>query len=201
MRYLFAAVFAALVSFAQPAAAKDDRMIDAEAPGAPPAGKALVVFMRPSSYGGLVKATVYDVKKDKDVFIGISSAKTQIAYVAEPGDHLFMVVGENADFVDAKLQAGKTYYVLLKVRPGVLKARFSLIPIHKDPGAEYNVASEDFRKWQSKSRWVSRGAGADQWYAEHASDVAKKKADYLRKWNAMREEDRKNLRLHPEDGV
>jgi hypothetical protein len=35
------------------------------------------------------------------------SGKTKLAYAAEPGKHLFMVVGENADFLDAQLDPGE----------------------------------------------------------------------------------------------
>ncbi len=112
-----------------------------------------------------------------------------------------MVVAENADFMEAKLEGGKTHYVLLKPRPGLWKARFSLIPIRKDPSAQFSQSLPDFGEWQTKAKWVRRGAGADAWYEEHAADVAAKKNDYLKKWDAMLEVDKRNLRLLPEDGV
>ena len=59
-----------------------------------PPGKALVVFMRPSRYGGAIQSTVYDVGQPADTFLGIVSGKTKLAYAAEPGKHLFMVVGD-----------------------------------------------------------------------------------------------------------
>ena len=86
----------------------------------PAPGKALVVFMRPSLFGGTIQATLYDGKK----YIGTISSQTQIAYQARPGKHLFMVVAENADFLRATLRRGKTYYVIVTPRPGFIKTRF-----------------------------------------------------------------------------
>src|SRR5690348_17859138 len=41
----------------------------------PAPGKALVVFMRPSSFGGAIQSSVYDTHDSADQFIGIVSSK------------------------------------------------------------------------------------------------------------------------------
>jgi hypothetical protein len=166
-----------------------------------PAGKALVVFMRPSRYGGGIQSTVYDVAQPQDTFLGIVSGKTKISYAAEPGRHLFMVIGENADFVDAQLDAGKTYYVLVSPRMGMWKARFSLLPIHNDANAKYSLKSKAFTEWQADTEWVDKTAAAEQWYSENKADVEAKKQDYLNKWNARSAADKADLVLRADDGV
>jgi hypothetical protein len=166
-----------------------------------PPGKATVVFLRPSSFGGAIQASVYDTHAQDDTFIGIVSAGNKLAYAAEPGDHLFMVMAENADFMIAHLEAGKTYYVDVRARPGLWKARFSLLPIHHDPAAKYNTQSADFQQWLSKTEWVEKGATADQWYREHAADVREKKLGYMKKWDAMAPADKAELVLNAKDGV
>lgn len=162
--------------------------------------KATVVFLRPSSFGGAIQASVYDTHTQDDTFVGIVSAGTKLAYAAEPGDHLFMVVAENADFMIAHLDAGKTYYVDVRPRPGMWKARFSLLPIHNDSTAKYNTQSQDFQHWLEKTDWVKKGPGADQWYREHTSDIREKKLDYMRKWDRMEASDKANLTLSASDG-
>jgi hypothetical protein len=87
---------------------------------------ALVFFTRPSSYGGAIQATIYD----GDTYIGTVSGGTHVAYQATPGTHLFMVVGESADFMSAELLPGKTYYAGVHARMGVWKARFSFVPFN-----------------------------------------------------------------------
>jgi len=74
-------------------------------------GKALIVFVRPPSYITILdfgrvpvfKAQNSDsvpekVGKDSEPeIVGIFPIRTMIAYHVDPGRHLFMVVGENAD--------------------------------------------------------------------------------------------------------
>ncbi|MEI7037825.1 hypothetical protein [Fulvimonas yonginensis] len=158
------------------------------------------MFMRPSSLGGAIQSSVYDTG-DKDKFIGIVSTKTKIAYQADPGDHLFMVVAENADFMVAHLDAGKTYYTLVSPRLGVWKARFSLLPIHNRPDAKYGTQSSDFRQWMAKTDWVTVTPAAEQWYSEHEADIRAKKLDYLRRWNTADAQQRAELTLPADDGI
>jgi hypothetical protein len=167
----------------------------------PEPGKALVVFMRPSSFGGAIQSSVYDTQAKQDKFIGIVSTKTKIAYQAEPGDHLFMVIAENADFMIAHLDVGKTYYVLVSPRMGVWKARFSLLPIHNQAGTKYSMQSPDFQKWMNKTAWVDVTPAAEQWYQQHAADITAKKLDYMRRWNTADAQQRAELTLPATDGI
>lgn len=128
------------------------------------AGSALVVFMRPSAFGGAIQSSVCRVDDDMhdQEFIGIVSSGTKIGYRARPERHLFMVIAENADFMDAELAPGKTYHVLVSPRIGIWKARFSLLPIHNDPQAKYSLRSERFDNWQASTNFVEKGPTADQ---------------------------------------
>jgi hypothetical protein len=166
----------------------------------PQAGKAMVVFMRPSYFGMAIQASVYDVTQPTQEFIGIVNTRTKLAYQAEPGKHLFMVIGENADFLNAMLDAGKTYYVLVSPRIGFWKARFSLLPVHADPAAKYNTRSAEFARWQAGTRWVEKTPAADAWYRDNAASVSAKRADYMQRWNAASAEQQAELTLLPGDG-
>ena len=73
----------------------------------PAADKAQVIFMRPSSFGGAVQASLFDVSSTDPGFIGIVSTGTQVSYMLDPGEHLFMVVSEAADFLPANLWSGE----------------------------------------------------------------------------------------------
>jgi len=166
-------------------------------PGAvpkPDADKALVVFLRPSSFGGAIQASVYDTHGTGNEFIGIVSSKTKLAR------HLFMVVGENADFMNADLDAGRTYYVLVSPRIGWWKARFSLLPIHKDRAAKYSLESERFRNWMSETEYVVKGPAALQWYSENKASIDSKQQQYMRDWQKTTPEHQAELTLHARDG-
>jgi hypothetical protein len=111
------------------------------------------------------------------------------------------VVAENGDFMNADLTAGKTYYVLVKPRMGLWKARFSLIPIHRDPSAKYNTSSSEFSTWQGETSYVEVTPAAQQWYQQHKADIATKQSGYLAKWHHASEAQRAQLTLHAADGI
>jgi hypothetical protein len=193
---------ALLLFLAFPALARDPLAVHApDQQPKPEPGKALVVFMRPSSVGFAIASSVYDAPDADTRFIGVVRSKQKMAYQADPGVHRFMVIAENADFMDATLEAGKTYYVLIQPRMGVWKARFSLFPVHNhaDPGD--TLQNPDFAKWNAKTELVATSPAGLAWYEDNKASVAEKKADYLVKWNRMLDSDRAELTLHPHDGV
>lgn len=165
------------------------------------AGKAMLVVMRPSRAGGAIAASVYDITGDQTVLIGVLGPHDKIAYQVEPGQHRFMVVAENADFMDATLEAGKTYYAVLRARPGLWKARFSLLPIHATSTDQYNLQSKDFSEWNADSEWVERTDRADAWFAANRPSVEEKRRDYLAKWDQMAPNDKAELTMSAADGV
>jgi len=177
----------------QPAAQQQAPQLDA--------GKAMLVIMRPSRAGGAIAASVYDITGDQTTLIGVLGPKDKIAYPIEPGQHRFMVVAENADFMEATLDAGKTYYAVLRARPGVWKARFSLLPIHATSADQYNLQAPEFQEWTAGSEWVERTDRADAWFAQNRASILEKRSDYLVKWDRMAPNDKAELLLHAEDGV
>ena len=144
---------------------------------APETGKALVVFMRPSGMGFAVQSSVFDITSGEPDLVGIVSAKTKVAYSTDPGQHRFMVIGESADFMDANVQEGLTYYSLVTPRMGFWKARFSLKPVHK---AELGM--DQFAEWFADTRWVENTQESGKWAMQNMTSIKTKQADYLPKW-------------------
>ncbi len=140
----------------------------------PSAGKSLVIFLRPSSFGGAIQSTLYD----NDEYIGTLSAKKQIAYETQPGEHLFMVVGESADFMRANLLADKTYYAAVVARMGVWKARFSFRPQNGQ------ISQEEMQQWIAGTQQVRIDDTGLAWAKENAGSIKEKKAEYLPQWEA-----------------
>lgn len=138
----------------------------------PDPGRSMVVFMRPSSYGGAILATVYD---DMD-YIGTIPANTKFSYQTEPGEHMFMVIGESADFMKADLAPDKTYYARVAARMGVWKARFSFIPYN---GSE---PESELQEWINDTILNKVNEKGGQWASEHAASIKEKHDEYLPKW-------------------
>ena len=96
-------------------------------------GKALVTFLRPSSYGGAVSFGIWDSEQ----FVGELKGKTSVSYLASPGEHVFFAKAENWAVTKATLAAGKRYYVLMRPRMGLMKAGVIMDPVKSStPDAE-----------------------------------------------------------------
>ncbi len=100
-------------------------MIRTQTPAAiqAPPGAALIVFMRPSNYGG---AAVFHVADGQGNLLGDISGRQYFLHAVPPGQHTFIAWGENADMIQANVQAGGIYYALIGVRMGVWSARLSI---------------------------------------------------------------------------
>jgi hypothetical protein len=150
----------------------------------PAPGKALVYFLRPSMLGGAIQSTIYD----GDQYIGTVSAGTHVAYHAEPGRHMFMVIGENADFMQADLLADKTYSAVVAPRFGMWKARFSLNPNNGEH------ADAQVQEWLKSTKQVTVNDEGLRWARDNAASIQQKKAADLPRWEAKPEGEKQILR-------
>ncbi|MCF6353813.1 MAG: hypothetical protein L3J26_01710 [Candidatus Polarisedimenticolaceae bacterium] len=157
---------------------------------APEEGKARVVFMRPSGLGFAIQSSVFEIKGGNPSLVGIVAAKKKVSYELEPGEHLFMVVGESADFMSAELIANRTYYALVTPRMGLWKARFSLKPIH---AGELN--SPQFKEWQESCEWVEKSPASDNWASSNMASIQSKYREYYTKWMSKDLSERPKLLL------
>ena len=159
---------------------------------APAPNESVIVFMRPSGVAFAIKSAVFEAPDGQPArLVGIVAAKKKVAFRTTPGDHMFMVIGESADFMQARLEPGKVYYALVTPRMGVWKARFSLAPVHV-------MNRNELPEWQSGTEWVEMDQTSGQWAAENAADVEQKRAKYLPEWLGKAPLDRPVLA--PEDG-
>lgn len=106
----------------------------------PSASKALVYFMRP---------TVFAIGQHFQIWegyelIGLSQANCYFAYECDPGKHVFIGRAENKRAVEADVEAGKSYYIITKVKLGGWKARMEFIPVTRD--SEYWDKVELYKK-------------------------------------------------------
>ena len=158
---------------------------------APAPSEAMVVFLRPSGWGEMTQSSVFDVTTAGPAeLVGIVAAKMKVAYRTTPGRHVFMVVGENADFVDAMLAPGKLYHVVLVPGPGY-KARFVAKPVH--PGDR-----TDLPGWLAATSWVETTQDSFLWARENARSIEAKRARYWREWTERAPSER--VALGPDDG-
>jgi len=160
------------------------------------AAEAKVVFMRATNYGGNVAASLFDVTSSGEAkFIGILRPFNKIVYPVRPGQYTFMVVSEAADFMQATVVGGKTYYTLITPRMGAWKARFSFKPVR---GGELDSAQ--FAGWDRNTRTVTNTPTTLAWARENAASVADKRDRWWPEWSSKSESQRGSQTLNAEDG-
>ncbi len=172
------------------------------APGAAPApatagdASAKVVFMRVGKAGGVISASVFDVTEPGEPkFIGIVRGSSKVAYPVKPGLYTFMVISEAADFMQAAVVGGKTYYALVTPRMGVWKARFSFKPVRGE-----EIGTKKFAGWDRGTRLVTNTPDSLAWAKNNAADIADKRARYWPEWSGKSETDRAAQTLNADDG-
>lgn len=162
--------------------------------------QAQVVFMRDSFVGSAISASIYDVSAGEPAFIGILENGTKLAYSVEPGKHVFMVVSEAADFMEAQLGAGKTYYSIVTPRMGLWRARFSMWPIKSRADAEYKLDSKDFADWNRSTKLAALSPKAQAWFEANKNSVKSKQLEYWQVWQQKSAADLAKRTLTEEDG-
>jgi len=126
--FIFAAVLSSCVT----------RNVKVQDMQAPTDDKALVRFISPKAVGSIF---------DSEKIIGFAIPKTQFDYLAEPGKHLFIVLAENKAMMEAELEAGKVYYVLLRYYFGVYRARAVFLPVKVGDEKWWNKVAEYEEKY------------------------------------------------------
>ncbi|MBL9022459.1 MAG: hypothetical protein JNL21_09665 [Myxococcales bacterium] len=140
------------------------RPVAAPQPVKPASESAVVVFVRPSGFGGALKQTILD---GKGRFLGEALPSSRFSVSMPPGEHTFIVWAENTGAVKASLAAGKVYFVEVALSMGAFSARADLVPIN--PGSE---------AWSKLDGWLAETEpftpdepGGQAYLAERKEDV------------------------------
>ena len=91
----------------------------------------------------------------------------------------------------ANLEAGHVYYVLVKARWGVARARFSLEPVHA-------ADRRKLRGWLDRTYWIENTPASQRWARDNATDIENKRSAYYRPWRQKPSQERPTL--YAEDG-
>jgi len=160
---------------------------------APEKGKSMVVFIRPSPFGVTIESSIFEIKRDTPSLIGTLVAKQKLSYPLEPGKHLFMVAGNNVDYLSAELKANKTYYVQIAPIMGKWIGRFELTPMPIN-----ELYSSQFKEWLKGCEWVEKTPASNGVESGDMAGIQSKHKAYYAKWAA--EDHSKKPKLLPHDG-
>lgn len=164
----------------------------------PGSGKATIVFMRTSFVSGAIGVEMLDATDGNLKFIGNLSMGNKIAYETTPGEKVFMAYGVAADFLKAKVKAGKTYYVI--VRPNWGTGGFAPTPVRRNSG-EFNMAMPEFKKWVSDTELVIPGPDTASWFEENKAGLEEKYREYWPRFQSKTPAQIDERTLNPEDGI
>jgi hypothetical protein len=162
-------------------------------------GQAQIVFTRSKFMGSAISASLYDVTSGSPKFVGIIANDTKILYKTSSGKKRFMVVAENADFMEANVIGGKTYRAVVTPRWGAMKARFSLWPVKKAATAEFH-SGDPKTEALFNTKLVELTPEAIEWYNANKEDIQNKHNEYLIKWKKFTPENLALRTLNPGDG-
>jgi len=166
-------------------------MRDAEPTPPPGDDEAKVIIYRTSQFGGAKNFPVYElIDHDDGKLLGFTETDRYFEYRCPPGKHLFVTWGEGEAFIEADLEAGKTYFIRTYSKFGVLSARPGFSPVGRGsdhfPELERTLSALQCRELDP----------------EKAAEYEHRKQDHLRKTMASYREGRKNPRfLMPQDGL
>ena len=93
--------------------------------GAPPEGKAHVVFFRPSKFMG---AAIGFKVRENEVELGKLRNGNYFVLAVEPGEHAYVVHSEAKDVTRIEAEAGETYFLSGSISMGVMAGRPNLSP-------------------------------------------------------------------------
>lgn len=132
----------------------------------PTGDKALVRFLRPSKFqgGGRTFAIL-----DGETAIGNAQNDKQFDYVCTPGRHRFIAVaaGIEPSFLEATVESGKTYYVIVTIEVGFTSARTRLIPVNRN--SEYWEKVDEYEK--SLQRLEPEGEALRLWQEKNTLQI------------------------------
>jgi len=164
-------------------------MIQQEPMQKPSEGKAIVNFIRPSSFGKGVQVSIWD----NDKLIGMTTGKMAFQYECDPGKHLFIAWSEYKSPVEAELLPDRVYYIVLRMRMGMWRGRLHQVPVN-----QYHELWSDALIWQKTlSNYAPDPAALAPVEAKAHPRIIK----YIQKYHTEIAGTKHVQYLRPEDGV
>ncbi len=101
--------------------------------GAPEEGHALVYVFRPATVGAAVKTWAFA----DDTLMMVSKPKAYSFAQVPAGKRLFWTKSENTSALELEVEAGKTYFLKVKIKMGLAKARARILQIDEKEAQDY----------------------------------------------------------------
>lgn len=146
-------------------------------------GSSQIVFLRPRLGTAFIdnsRSVVLRVQGQVPdaQMVGIGGGGTKITYRVNPGQHLFVVIAGNADFMVANVRPNTTYYVWVQYLPsGNVRNQYTFRPV--DP-REQN--SKEFKDALAAAKATENDPASASWLAANQPSVTKRMLEYHGRW-------------------
>lgn len=165
----------------------------------PAAGKAAIVFMRTSFVAGAISAEIIDIENGELSLVGGLPMGKKIVHFTDPGEKVYMAYGTAADFMIANVEAGKTYYSI--VRPNWGSGAFIPTPVRTDGSSDFNTGIEEFQKWVDETDLLVKRPDADAWFEQNRAKYQDRYERYWQKFETKTPAQIAERTLTPADGL
>lgn len=160
---------------------------------------AQIVFLSPGAVPAAASANaLYQLDGGHRLLLAALAAHTGSLQVVTPGHHVFMVFGRDAHLLEADVEGGARYYVLLRAEGG---ANLVPLPVRMTEDAEITNRSAASGQWLADSQMVAKTPAADVWFANKAAQVDAAQAAAMADWLRKSATGRAALTLGKDDAV
>ena len=160
---------------------------------------AQIVFLSPAAVPTVANANaLYELEGGRRVLVAALAAHTGSLQVVTPGHHVFMAVGRDAHLLEADVEGGARYYVLLRAEGS---ANLVPLPMRMTEGAEITNRSAESGQWLADTQMVAKTPAADVWFANKAAQVDAAQAAAVAAWQRKSATERAALTLGKDDAV
>lgn len=170
---------------------------------APSEEYAMVVFMRTSMTLAAVNVELFEVNEGELSFVGSLPNGSKIAYLTKPGKKVFMAYGQKSAFMPSEVEAGKTYYVIVKPTWG--SGAFNPTPVRTDGQTSFNTDAKGFDTWLNKTSLLVKVESSGEWFekkhSKFSSIYKKSWSKFLAKHNKSSDIKKREVTLTLADGV
>ena len=160
---------------------------------------AQIVFLSPAAVPLPVDANaLYSLDGGHRTLMAALAGHTGSFQQVMPGHHVFMTFGRSAHLLEANVEGGCRYYVLLRADGS---DDLVPLPMRMTEDAEITNRSPESGQWMQDSTMVEKTPAADVFFARKSSQVDAAQADALAAWQRKTTQARASMTLEPADAV
>jgi len=156
---------------------------------------AQIIFLRATRDANSFSAPILEVTDSGSLqFISIIPRMVKFLHKTTPGKHLYLIDSKSGFFMEAELEAGKTYYAYITphLEDGVPKH------IQFTPVTAEAINSKKFTDDLARCGWRVNAPRGEQWFSDNKIRLEKRYSKSIQSYSTIRD---KTPKMLPEYGI